>query len=143
MAAQIRKRSGLTDPRVAAVLGQAPRHVFVPGVDLSGAYADQAIVTRYRDGWPASPASQPAMVAAMLEQLRGPKGGSVLEIGVGTGYNAALLPFPSLLLHHLFLLSHPLHTSELTFYQALAHVVHAKTVWRAFCAEFDVPQRLR
>jgi protein-L-isoaspartate(D-aspartate) O-methyltransferase len=91
MVAHLRKRGGLTDPRVAAVLGRVPRHVFVPGADLSEAYADQAIVTRYRDGWPVSSASQPAMVAAMLEQLRLPEGGSVLEIGAGTGYNAALL----------------------------------------------------
>ena len=91
MVAHLRARSGLTDPRVAAVLGRVPRHVFVPGADLAEAYADQAIVTRYRDGWPVSSASQPAMVAAMLEQLRLPDGGSVLEIGAGTGYNAALL----------------------------------------------------
>jgi protein-L-isoaspartate(D-aspartate) O-methyltransferase len=91
MVAHLRARSGLTDPRVAAVLARVPRHLFLPGVDLSEAYADQAIVTRYRDGWPASSASQPAMVAAMLEQLRLPEGGSVLEIGAGTGYNAALL----------------------------------------------------
>ncbi len=91
MVAELRKRKELTDPRVAAALGRVPRHVFVPGADLSEAYADQAIVTRYRDGWPVSSASQPAMVAAMLEQLRLPEGGSVLEIGAGTGYNAALL----------------------------------------------------
>ena len=91
MVAHLRARSGLTDPRVAAVLARVPRHLFVPGVDLAEAYADQAIVTRYRDGWPVSSASQPAMVAAMLEQLRLPEGGSVLEIGAGTGYNAALL----------------------------------------------------
>ena len=91
MVADLRKRKELTDPRVAAALGRVPRHVFVPGADLSEAYADQAIVTRYRDGWPVSSASQPAMVAAMLEQLRLPEGGSVLEIGAGTGYNAALL----------------------------------------------------
>ena len=91
MVAELWKRRELTDPRVAAALGRVPRHVFVPGADLSEAYADQAIVTRYRDGWPVSSASQPAMVAAMLEQLRLPEGGSVLEIGAGTGYNAALL----------------------------------------------------
>ena len=91
MVARLRERGGLTDPRVAAVLGRVPRHVFVPAVGLSEAYADEAIVTRYRDGWPVSSASQPAMVAAMLEQLRPPEGGSVLEIGAGTGYNAALL----------------------------------------------------
>jgi protein-L-isoaspartate(D-aspartate) O-methyltransferase len=91
MVAHLRERGGLTDPRVAAVLGRVPRHVFVPGTDLTEAYADEAIVTRYRDGWPVSSASQPAMVAAMLEQLRLPDGGSVLEVGAGTGYNAALL----------------------------------------------------
>ena len=91
MVAHLRERRELTDPRVAAALGRVPRHVFVPGADLSEAYADQAIVTRYRDGWPVSSASQPAMVAAMLEQLGLPEGGSVLEIGAGTGYNAALL----------------------------------------------------
>jgi protein-L-isoaspartate(D-aspartate) O-methyltransferase len=91
MVAHLRERRGLTDPRVAAVLGRVPRHVFVPGADLSEAYADEAIVTRYRDGRPVSSASQPAIVAAMLEQLHPPEGGSVLEIGAGTGYNAALL----------------------------------------------------
>ena len=91
MAAQLRERGELSDPRVAAVLGQVPRHVFVPGAELAQAYADQAIVTRYRDGVPASAASQPAVVAAMLELLRPPPGGRILEIGAGTGYNAALL----------------------------------------------------
>jgi protein-L-isoaspartate(D-aspartate) O-methyltransferase len=91
MVAHLTERGGLSSPRVAAALGEVPRHVFVPGVELSEAYADRAVVTRYRDGLPASSASQPAIVAAMLEQLSPPAGGSVLEIGAGTGYNAALL----------------------------------------------------
>src|SRR5215472_7350013 len=91
LVALLRERGQLSDRRVAEVLGQVPRHVFVPGVELAVAYADQSVVTRYRDGVPASSASQPAIVAAMLELLQVPAGGRVLEIGAGTGYNAALL----------------------------------------------------
>jgi protein-L-isoaspartate(D-aspartate) O-methyltransferase len=91
MVTQLRERGRLCDPRVAAVLGQAPRHIFVPGAELPDAYADRAVVTHHRDGVPTSSASQPAVVAMMLEQLRPPPGGCVLEIGAGTGYNAALL----------------------------------------------------
>jgi protein-L-isoaspartate(D-aspartate) O-methyltransferase len=91
MVAHLTERGGLSSPQVAAALAEVPRHVFVPGVELADAYADQAVVTRYRDGVPASSASQPAIVAAMLEQLRPLAGGSILEIGAGTGYNAALL----------------------------------------------------
>jgi protein-L-isoaspartate O-methyltransferase len=40
---QLRERGELSDPRVAAVLGQVPRHVFVPGAELALAYADQSI----------------------------------------------------------------------------------------------------
>ena len=91
MVAHLTERGGLSSPQVAAALAEVPRHIFIPGVELSEAYADQAVVTRYRDGVPVSSASQPAIVALMLEQLRPPAGGSILEIGAGTGYNAALL----------------------------------------------------
>lgn len=91
MVAQLQERYGFSDPRVTAVLRRVPRHVFVPGSELSEAYGDHAIVTRYRDGLATSAASQPVIVAIMLEQLCPPEGGSVLEIGAGTGYNAALL----------------------------------------------------
>jgi protein-L-isoaspartate(D-aspartate) O-methyltransferase len=91
LVARLTERGSVSEPRVAAALGQVPRHVFVPAAELAEAYADQAIVTHHRDGVPTSSASQPAVVAAMLEQLSLPLGGSILEIGAGTGYNAALL----------------------------------------------------
>lgn len=91
MVAHLAEHVRLSDSRITAAVAQVPRHIFVPGVELAQAYADQAIVTRYRDGMPASSASQPAIVVIMLDQLRPPPGGSILEIGAGTGYNAALL----------------------------------------------------
>jgi protein-L-isoaspartate(D-aspartate) O-methyltransferase len=91
LVAGLRRRGELSDPRVEAAIGQVPRHLFVPAVTLAEAYADQAIATRFADGVPVSAASQPAIVATMLAQLQAPPGGTVLEIGAGTGYNAALL----------------------------------------------------
>lgn len=78
--------------RVEAVLRAVPRHLFLPGSSLEDAYADQPVITkRGPDGTPRSSASQPAIVARMLEQLDVQAGDSVLEVGAGTGYNAALL----------------------------------------------------
>ena len=91
MVALLEEQGSVSDPRIAAVLERVPRHVFVPGAELAEAYGDRAIVTHLRDGVPTSSASQPTIVAIMLEQLRAPAGGSILEIGAGTGYNAALL----------------------------------------------------
>lgn len=77
---------------MAEVFRSVPRHVFLPGVDPVEAYADQAVVTHTAaDGRPLSSSSQPAVMAAMLEQLAVGHGQRVLEVGTGTGYNAALL----------------------------------------------------
>ena len=54
-------------------------------------YADTALVTRQHGGLPASSTSQASLVAAMLELLDLREGMKVLEVGAGTGYNAALL----------------------------------------------------
>ncbi|MFC5007323.1 methyltransferase, FxLD system [Dactylosporangium cerinum] len=82
----------LTEPRVAAALRTVPRHRFVPGVPVLQAYANDVVQTKFDvDGRPISAASQPRIVAAMLQQAGVRAGDRVLEIGLGTGYNAALL----------------------------------------------------
>jgi protein-L-isoaspartate(D-aspartate) O-methyltransferase len=89
---ELRAADALHDDRVAAALADVPRHKFLPGIDPSRAYADDAVVTKVdADGRPISSSSQPAIMALMLEQLGVEPGDRVLEIGAGTGYNAALL----------------------------------------------------
>jgi protein-L-isoaspartate(D-aspartate) O-methyltransferase len=89
---ELTARLGISDPRVADAFRRVPRHLFVPEVSPEDAYRDEAIVTR-RDaaGIPVSSSSQPAIMAIMVDQLDLAPGHRVLEIGAGTGYNAALI----------------------------------------------------
>ncbi|MCD0449108.1 methyltransferase, FxLD system [Actinocorallia sp. API 0066] len=69
-----------------------PRERFLPGVPLERAYADDIITThRDTDGTVLSCTTLPSCVATMLERLDVRPGHRVLEIGAGTGINAALL----------------------------------------------------
>ena len=78
--------------RVAAALRAVPRHLFLPEQRPEAAYRDEAIVTKRDEaGQPISSSSQPAIMAIMLDQLDLAPGHRVLEIGAGTGYNAALI----------------------------------------------------
>ena len=81
---------------VSAAVVQAmrvvPRHLFLPDLEPGQAYRNEAIVTRRSaEGQPTSSSSQPTIMAFMLDQLEVAPGQRVLEIGAGTGYNAALL----------------------------------------------------
>lgn len=87
----LKQQKNITDARVEQTFRAVPRHLFIPDVPLEKAYADEAIVTKTIDEIPVSSISQPAIVAIMLEQLALEKGERVLEIGAGTGYNAALM----------------------------------------------------
>ena len=92
LVAEVQVTSGIRDERIAAALRDVPRHLFLPHLPPEDAYLDDAIVTkRDAEGQPISSSSQPAIMAIMLDQLDLAPGQRVLEIGAGTGYNAALI----------------------------------------------------
>ena len=80
------ERRGIRDPRVLEAMRRVPRHLFVPPESQASAYEDRALPIG--DG---QTISQPYMVAVMTEALAPPAGGRVLEIGTGSGYQAAIL----------------------------------------------------
>ena len=82
---QIRKR-GIRSPRLLEVLERVPRHLFVPEELVAYAYEDRAL--GIGEG---QTISQPYMVAAMTEHLELAGHERVLEIGAGSGYQAAVL----------------------------------------------------
>ncbi len=87
----LKKDNHIRSPRVEAAFRDVPRHLFLPGVELEKVYSDEPIVTKRLDGLPISSSTQPAAMAIMLEQLDLQPGHRVLEIGAGTGYNAAVM----------------------------------------------------
>lgn len=83
---------GVRAAAVEAAMRAVPRHLFVPEASLERAYGPDSVVTfRDGDGVAISSASGPGVVAGMLDQLGAGPGDRVLEIGAGTGYNAACL----------------------------------------------------
>jgi protein-L-isoaspartate(D-aspartate) O-methyltransferase len=82
---QIRKR-GVSSARVLEAMAAVPRHEFVPIKFRSDAYADKPLPIGE-----AQTISQPYMVAAMTEALELTGSERVLEIGTGSGYQAAVL----------------------------------------------------
>ena len=84
-------RGVIKDPQVEAAFRAIPRHLFLPDMPFAEAYRNEAIPTKLVDGEAVSSSSQPEMMAIMLEQLALEPGLRVLEIGAGTGYNAALM----------------------------------------------------
>lgn len=92
LVAHIQGRGTFANDRIRAAFAAVPRHLFLPGVSLEEAYKPQVVRTKHADsGVTISSASHPDMVAAMLGQLDPRPGQQIMEIGAGTGINAALL----------------------------------------------------
>lgn len=77
---------GVADARVLDALREVPRHLFVPDEISGEAYADRALPIGH-----GQTISQPYIVALMTESLELEPGDRVLEIGTGSGYQAAVL----------------------------------------------------
>ena len=103
---QIRRDGAPLTPQLAAAFEAVPREAFVPeGFQrrdgrwaapgsagfLEAVYRDDVLVTKLENKVPVSSSSQPSLMAIMLNALQLTPGDRVLEIGAGTGYNAALL----------------------------------------------------
>jgi protein-L-isoaspartate(D-aspartate) O-methyltransferase len=85
VAGQIEKR-GVRDERTLAALRKVPRHLFVPPALAAEAYADHPLPIGHDQT-----ISQPYIVAFMTEALGLRGGETVLEVGTGSGYQAAVL----------------------------------------------------
>lgn len=80
------RRRGISDQAVLRTMGEIPREVFIEPTDRDNAYHDSALGIAC-----GQTISQPFVVAYMTEQLQLQKNHRVLEIGTGSGYQAAIL----------------------------------------------------
>jgi protein-L-isoaspartate(D-aspartate) O-methyltransferase len=85
VAEQIASRD-VRDPRVLAAMGEVPRHLFVAPGSQSEAYEDSPLPIGY-----GQTISQPYIVSLMTELARPRPGDRALEVGTGSGYQAAVL----------------------------------------------------
>ena len=85
VARQLRAR-GISDERVLAAMAKVPRHEFVPAASRPLAYEDEPLPIGH-----GQTISQPYIVAAMTELARVDARSRVLEVGTGSGYQAAVL----------------------------------------------------
>ena len=77
---------GVSDPRVLAAMRRVPRHEFIPRSLWDEAYEDRPLPIGH-----SQTISQPFIVASMSELARIEPGSRVLEVGTGSGYQAAVV----------------------------------------------------
>ena len=86
MVAEQLEPRGIDDPAVLRAMGAVPRHAFVPEEERERAYADRPLPIGHRQT-----ISQPYVVAFMTQAAAVSPGERVLEVGTGSGYQAAVL----------------------------------------------------
>ncbi len=77
---------GISDKETLAAMGSVKRHLFVPASSRRASYSDHPLPIGY-----GQTISQPYIVALMTEKLDVKKGQRILEVGTGSGYQAAVL----------------------------------------------------
>src|SRR5438105_3909467 len=88
----LKKRGVQLRPGIEAAFRSVPREAFLPGVGLDRVYSGDAIVTKQDgEGRPISSSSEVGIMIEMAELLDVAPADRILEIGTGTGYNAAVL----------------------------------------------------
>ena len=85
------ERNILHSEGLKSALRKVPRHEFIPHVTPAEAYRNYPIDTQRHGSVTTSCAPQPEVMTLMLEQLDPQPGHRILEIGAGTGYNAAIM----------------------------------------------------
>jgi protein-L-isoaspartate O-methyltransferase len=109
LAQELADQGSLRSPQWRHAFATVPRHLFVPAFHvrtpqgtvsytdqtpgwMEAIYSDATLITEFSsEGLATSSSTEPSLMALMLEHLQVEDGMRVLEIGTGTGYNAALL----------------------------------------------------
>jgi len=119
MVALIRRR-GVRDQRVLDAMVSVPRHKFVPESRFSSAYDDYPIPIGQQQT-----VSQPYIVALMTEALALAEGDRVLELGTGSGYQAAILAAMGMDVYTVERIPELYETAQARL-EALGYAVHCK-----------------
>jgi len=145
------RKKGITDERVLKAIGTIEREKFIPPTMAHNAYKDIALPIGYEQT-----ISQPFTVAFMTEKLNVKEGDKVLEVGTGSGYQAAVLEFLGAKVYSIEI-NLELYHRTVKLFDKLGIRVHAKygdgTIGWAEFAPFDgiivtagspsIPQKLK
>jgi protein-L-isoaspartate(D-aspartate) O-methyltransferase len=145
------RKKGITDERVLKAIGTIERERFIPPTMAHNAYKDIALPIGYEQT-----ISQPFTVAFMTEKLNVKEGDKILEVGTGSGYQAAILEFLGAKVYSIEI-NLELYHRTVKLFDKLGIRVHAKygdgTIGWAEFAPFDgiivtagspsIPQKLK